>query len=71
MKICVDVCCISAKERTCVFMHVCLAYSQEHTDVLVLLSTGILRIYIYIFFFFFLISVMPFDFQDLISLTRD
>ena len=68
MKICVDVCCISATERTCVFMHACLAYSQEHTDVLVLLSTGILRIYIYIFF---LISVMPCDFQDLISLTRD
>jgi len=68
VKICVGVCCISAKERTCVFMHACLTYSQAHTDVLVLLSTGILRIYLFIFKKF---SVMPCDFQDLISLTRD
>ena len=68
MKICVEVCCISAKELTCVFMHACLAYGQEHTDVLVLLSPGISRIYLFIFSKF---SVMPCDFQDLISLTRD
>ena len=50
---------ISSKERTCVFMHACLAYGQEHTDVLVLLSPGILS-YIWITFIYLFI----FNFQS-------